>query len=80
MFSQLSFPLTNDLYTFCAGFYAFYGFARVTHAVLTFMTSLPLPQIVSEMYLYSIMVFFSFFLFGSNNEFFNNVRRDSNVL
>lgn len=56
MFSHLSFPLTNDMYTFCAGFYAIYGVTRIIHTTVSFMTSLPLPQIASEMYYYSVLV------------------------
>jgi E3 ubiquitin-protein ligase MARCH6 len=55
IFAQLSFPLTNDLYTFCAGFYAVYGAASLAHSTFTFMTSLPVPQIISEICLYAIM-------------------------
>lgn len=58
LFAQLAFPLTNDLYTFCAGFYALYGVARVSKATITFMTSLPLPQIASEITVYTVMVLY----------------------
>jgi len=55
IFAQLSFPLTNDLYAFCAGFYTLYAVFRLVQAAYTFFSSFALPQIATEIFVYTIL-------------------------